>query len=612
MLAQTIRQQLKGMLFLYVFAAAVFLLLSSFSPLVRSDADFLSIYIQIVGLIWPILSASLLFAKEFQSGALPYLFAAPNVRKQILAKKLWPSLILGLVPFAVTTAVVSVITPGQDHYSMLPYLSIYLTLLFMATIFSFLPSMLTIFSLTVVGSVVLWGFVPFSCFLVSSWQGGYVQLRHLFAGLDFSLGFLSSFGEALLTFGMLSVLPVILLAVWLRGFQKYAEPDHRRSYGKMVSKGGMILTGSAALLFALIYFFLPVDPWGEHHLTREGHLFFHGIRISRLITDQGRFRLRHDQNSEFLAETDRELVLTVAGAGDRIDLIGWSKRDGSSRPICDIPRKPLQKMIFQAPNSVLCLAAKDPREWTEIDLDSGRKTVHPFMPFDVESGKKMCYPIALVSSGDCHMLLISDSDLRYFYTDYGSPLSLYLCRADQAPQALGESLGLPIQLSPSEIVLAMHSRQVLEKYRLADGRFELVESVPFPKIGYWHIVRDFRFWPEQQPLFGFFGQYRERKLLTVRLAPLEATVRPLEQSEIRYFSVSTTPYWSFMSRHDANAKEYVLQRLDRQQAEIRFSDSQEFYYPNPHAYGFLTTDSWPPKWQRIRMPQGKIERMTKW
>lgn len=612
MLIHTIRQQLKGMFFLYFFAISILLLISSFSTFFDSNRDIMPIYFLIVGLIWPIVSASLLFNKEFQNGSLTYLFGAPRSRKQILTYKVLPSLILGIIPAIVTMMIIPILSPDQNHPSTLTYLSFYLTLQATATIFSFLPSMLTIFTLSFISGVVLWGFIPFSCSLVSSWNGGFTQFRHYLYGLLISSGPISSFWEAFITFWLLYTLPMLLLIGWFWEFTKHAEPDYHRTYHKMIPKGSLILTGVAILIFVLIYIFLPVEPWGDYHLTREGHLFFHGDKISKLKTDTDNFSLHNDPNSEFLAETDDELILTLPGEKDQIDLIGWNKTDGRTRQICSLPVKPSLKMIFQPPYSILCLAKSNPGEWAEIDLASGRKTNHPFMPFDQEGDGKHCFPIAVVSSGNTRMILISNSDLKYFRIDYARPLSVYLCQADQTPQFLGESQGLPIQLSKNEIVFIMRSRQAMEKYRLNEDQLSLVESAPLPKMEYWHIVRDFRFWPAEQPLFGLFGQYKERILLTVRLSPLETNITPLKHSEIRYFGVSTTPNWSSMMRHDVDNKKYLIQRLDRPQALLKYPDNQIMIYPNPHAFGFLTTEGWPPKWYRIYYPEGKIERMPHW
>ncbi len=594
MLTQTIRQQLKGMLYWYAFTGTVLLAIKSFSTTLPLTEIF-PLYLMIVTLIWPILSASMLFNREFQSAALPYLFGGPQARRRIITQKILPSLILGFIPLAATTFVTLIAFSGKAQDMIITFGFPYMTLMAMATVFSFLPSLLTIFFLSVASSAILWGFIPLSTYLLFS---RYEEMRFILA--------------TPFTFWLLPIIPIILLASWLWGFSKYAEPDHRRSYRRMLPKGCLVLSLSAVLVFTMIYFMFPFDPWGDYKLTREGHLFFHGFKISRLITHQDSYTMAFDRNSQFLGETDSELILTLPSDKGQINLIAWSKKDGQKRPVCSLPTTPASNMIFQPPKSILFLETIHPKEWTEIDLISGRKTNRPFMPLGEEGDRKNCYPIAALSSGNSHMLLISDSKLRYFDSDYSSPLNLYLCQSDHPPHFLGESLGLPIQLSQSEIVLVMRSRQALEKYRLTEGQFNLVESASLadlPEYNYYRIIRDYRFWPNEQPLYGLFGQGRERVLLTVKLDVLEAGLTLLDESEAGQRWVSTTPHWSALITHDAMAKTYLISRLDRPQAPFKYSyrHDREHAYLKSQAYGFLITERWPPKWHRIQYPKGKTE-----
>ena len=604
---QTIRQQLKAMFLVYLFAGIVLLLLALLSTIPDLISDIIIPYLIITSLIWPILSASLLFNKEFQCGALPYLFGAAQSRQQILRKKILPSLILGLIPVMITMTIITVLSPGTSFFSTIPYFGLYFTFQAISTIFSFQPSIMTIFTLSVGSSILLWGLIPLFTYLVNFWKGGIGPLRNFF---PVSLLSSSSAGDTLVTLGLLSAIPLLLLIAWLYGFLYYSEPDHQRTYRIMIPKGVLIASCTALIIFMMIYFFMPVEQWGENHLTREGHLFFHGYRESRLITETGHFTLSYREKSEFLAETDEELILTVPGNRDQFDLIGWSKLEGATRLICRLPATRSHGLIFHPPHNILYLASSNSGEWIEIDLVSGRQISHPFIPFNQKGGKKIWHPIAALSNGASHMLLTAYlQPFSFWRSDLNGPKPIYLCQSNEPPRFLGECVGLPVQLSENEIVMAIQSRGSMEKYRLVDDQFSLVESAPIPKVNHWGIVRDYRFWPSQQPLFTICGPYRERSLLTVHLTPLVTSLTPLDSEEIGLSNVSTTPNWSALIKRDPKSGVVHITRLDQQQPAFTYTQKQRQVYFKAQSYGFLINDQgWPPRW-RIQFPAGKTERI---
>lgn len=625
MLIHTLKKQTQGLILFSVCMAAC---LFGLSKLVSPPSHFTDIFpmvLQFLSLTWPIVSSSLLFGQEFRDGSLPYLLGTPRARIQIIKQKILPTMLLALLPWALIQLILSI---GFTNAGQLPaqgYALIYFVVWATAFAFSFFPSIITTLALTLLSSTLFMLLIPVFSSWVFIWKEGVSSSRRI---LRYLFYYPMDIKPAI---WLVPILPLTLLILWIRGFLKHACPDHRRTYRKMIPRGGLILTGAAVSIFVVIYIFLPIYPWGTHHLTREGHLFFHGYSSSKLITETDTYTLHNGLNSDFLAETDSELILTSSTENDQINLIGWNKTDGRTRPICSFPATPSPKMIFQPPQSILCLPADNPDHWMEIDIQSGQVSTQSDIRFPAENcgeesdteeqtktrkgflGHKVknhLFPILRLKNGGNQALLISRQ--QYFWTDYSSTMETYLCRTDRAPEFLGNYRGLPLQFSENEMILFSNSRGIIEQYQFIAGELTLIQSAPYPAPGQFIIKRDFRFWPANQPLVGLCAQPDNRTLVHVEFNPLSIRQSPLPKSEQGLYFTASTPHWNALVHHLPDR--FRIQRLDQDQPPIEILTGGQKMRLASQVFGFLiyrSDEDWLPT-GRIRFPEGKIERMSQW
>lgn len=625
MLSHTLKKQTQGLI---LFGVCMAVCLFGLSELVSNPSNYTDIFpmvLQFLSLTWPIISSSLLFGQEFRDASLPYLLGAPQARSRILKHKILPAMLLALLPWALIQSILSIGFPNATQLPALGYALIYFIVWATAFTFSFFPSLITTLVLTLSTSTLFMLLIPVFSSWVFSWKEGVSSPRRI---LRYLFYFPMDIKPAI---WLVPILPLTLLILWIRGFLRYASPDHRRTYRKMIPKGGLILTGTAVLIFIVIYIFLPVYPWGTHHLTREGHLFFHGYSSSKLITGTDTYTLQNGLNSDFLAETDGELILTSPGDKDQIDLIGWNKTNGRVRLISSLPAKPSLKMIFQPPQSILCLPADNPDHWMEIDIQSGQVSTQSDIRFPAENhgtepnteekpktgnglfgrkGKKYLFPILRLKDGKTEALLTSF--LPYYWSGYSTDMDLYICRSDKPAELLSQSRGIPLQFNENEILLISDSRGTIERYQFIAGELTLIHSAPYPKTSFYAIKRDFRFWPTNQPLVGLSGQPDNRTLLQVEFNPLSIRQSPLPKSEQGLYFTASTPYWNALVHHLSDR--FRIQRLDQDQPPIEIMTAGEKMRLSSQVFGFLiykSDEDWLPT-GRIRVREAKIEFMPRW
>lgn len=603
MLAMTIKQQLKGMA-LYFTAAFIVLTLAVFLGDIQSNSDIITFFMMIAVLAWPVISASLIFNREFRDGALVYLLGSPHARMQIILKKIIPAMALAMVPMIIFQLVVLFTIQGRGQISALSFALLFLTVWSSAFLFSFSPSIISLFSLTMLTSTVMFALIPFIFTLISSWRDDSTSHGYRLLAM---MGF---YGGEQLALWLLPLLPTVFLCIWFWGFHTFGEPDFRRTYRRMAPRAGVSTLSAIVVIFVLSYLFMPVFPDGFYHLTREGHLFRHGNLSSDLKTDKQTFTLKHANKSRFLAETESELILSMAEEQDQIKLVGWNKTDGNTRTIARFPGRPYQNLIFQPPHAVLCLPAREPKAWTEIDTLSGKATTHPMAPFEQDGKKRNMVPIAQLSH-DGHQILLATNNLST-WSFYSDPLNLYLCQQKESPRYMGQYQSLPIQLSEQELVLISKPTKTIEKYRFENESLTLTQSVSYPQTGYWRIRQDDRYWPENQPVFGSFGQTKDKHLMKLGLNPLSLTFTDLEIMGTDVYShIISTPYWSAMVQTHKETDAVTVQRLDQDRPPVTFSLKDGHQYWEEQIYGFIILQGWLPK-ERFNMMEQKLETMPNW